>query len=90
MLTDTERRRRQQEAIELNDAIVQGLSVARLALELNETDRAGEAIDRTLAAARRIVTKLLEDLGDEAWPVAPGDLVRAKAAALDELERDGD
>lgn len=73
---------RQQQALELNDNIVQGLAVAGMALELGETDKAKDAVARTLSAAQSIITGLLKNSGRDR-PVEPGDLVRAQAADLD-------
>ncbi|MBV8161593.1 MAG: PAS domain-containing protein [Acidimicrobiia bacterium] len=46
-------------ALELNDDVVQGLAVAKIALELGQLDEAGGAIEATLAASKRIVSELL-------------------------------
>jgi hypothetical protein len=67
---DAERRRR--DAVEINDDVVQGLVVARLAVEVGDLEAAAAALDRTLEAARKIMADLLE-AGD---PVTPGSLVR--------------
>ena len=66
---------RQRQALEINDNVVQGLAVAKYALDVGDEERAYEAVARTLASARGIITNLLggEDLG-------PGDLVRGEAA----------
>ena len=66
---------RQRHALEVNDDIIQGLAVADLALNLDDVDKAREAIAQTLMAARRFVTDLLGDAGD-AIDIAPGDLRR--------------
>jgi hypothetical protein len=55
--------------------VVQGLVVARMAVEVGDLETAATTIDRTLDAARKIVGELLR-AGD---PVAPGDLVRHSA-----------
>ncbi|MPY92168.1 MAG: hypothetical protein GEV08_03610 [Acidimicrobiia bacterium] len=55
---DAERRNRRQ-ALEINDDIVQGLVVAKLALELDDPERATAALERTLDSARDIVAELL-------------------------------
>ena len=68
---DSERRRR--DALEINDDVIQGLVVARMALEVGDIATATAAIDRTLDAARHIVAELLE----AGSPVQPGSLVRA-------------
>jgi hypothetical protein len=71
---ELERRRR--DAIELNDDVVQGLVVARMAVHVGDLTTAAEAIDRTLEAARKIVGQLLQE-GDE---ITPGSLVRHHVA----------
>jgi PAS domain S-box-containing protein len=77
-------RRRRQEALELNDSVVQQLAVARLALDLGQQERAAQVIERALGAAQAIVAALLsEQLGDGAIGVRPGDLVRAAAAGAE-------
>ncbi|MCU1449576.1 MAG: Two-component system, sensor histidine kinase [Acidimicrobiales bacterium] len=68
-----ELRLRQRHALEVNDDIIQGLAVADLALNLEDYEKARQAISSTLEAARRFVTDLLGDGGD-AIPIAPGDL----------------
>jgi PAS domain S-box-containing protein len=60
---------------ELNDNIVQGLALAKYALEQEDTAKAAEAVAHTLEETRRIVSSLLADAG-----VRPGDLRRAEAA----------
>ena len=66
---------RQMQAREINDEIVQRLVVAQLAFELGEPDRATDALQSTLATARRLVTGLLGD-----GPVDPGSLRRSAPA----------
>ncbi len=56
---------RRQQALEINDNIVQGLAVAKYALDLGETEKVQEAIDGTLAAARTIISDLLEEIGED-------------------------
>lgn len=73
-----EARRRRQQALELNDSIVQGLAVGLYALELGEHDRARDAIDNTLEAAKGVIARLLAE-DDE---MQPGDLIRSHAADL--------
>jgi hypothetical protein len=70
MEDEAELRRRQ--AVELNDDVVQGLVVARMAVEVGDLATAAEAIDRTLDAARGIVAELLAAGG----AAEPGSLVR--------------
>jgi integral membrane sensor domain MASE1 len=75
--TELDRKR----ALELNDEVVQGLSVAKYALDSRETRTARRAIDHTLEAARQIVRDLLGASGD-GKPIGPGDLVRERPALL--------
>lgn len=70
---------RRQQALEINDNIVQGLAVAKYAFELGQHDRARAAVEGTLDAARKIISDLLEELGDEA-EILPGSLQRDRAA----------
>jgi len=69
---------RQRHALEVNDDIIQGLAVADLALNLDDYDKAREAIAGTLTAARRFVTDLLSDgaNADDGVTISPGDLRR--------------
>lgn len=53
---------RQRQALEINDNIVQGLTVAQLALDLDEKDRSKEALVSSLASARELITSLLGDV----------------------------
>lgn len=77
-LYEIEIRRRQ--ALEINDNVVQGLSVAKYALDTGEQDIAAAAITRTLGSARAIITDLLGE--DEETRLRPGDLVRGAAARV--------
>ena len=73
-----ESERRRQSALEINDNIVQGLAVISSALALGHQDLATAAADRTIAAARTIITDLL---GDEDAPIVPGSLRRGSAVS---------
>ena len=77
-LGEAQQRRRQ--ALEINDNVVQGLTAAMIALEENPDPVVHKFVDRTLAAARRMMDGLVEPAGPT---LAPGDLVRASAATLD-------
>jgi signal transduction histidine kinase len=70
---DMEKRERQ--AMEMHDNIVQGLAHAKMALDLGERAEGYKAIDDTLAASRRIMTEVLgrEGSGIE---LGPGDIRR--------------
>ena len=56
---------RRQQALEINDNVVQGLAVAKYALDLDQTAKAKEAIEGTLAAARRIISDLLDEVSTD-------------------------
>ena len=63
---------RDRRLLDIHDNIVQGLAEAQLALDLGRTSQARDAIESTLAQARRIVTELTDAPGAP----APGDLRR--------------
>ena len=72
---DSDQRDRENErrALDIHDNIVQGLAEAQMAFDVGRPEQAREAVDRTLAAARRLVTELL-------GAPAPGDLRRDTVA----------
>jgi len=72
---------RQRQALEINDRIVQGLVVAQAALAYDQRELSEEALDRTLVAARELISDLLVQANDERG-VRPGDLVRDVAASV--------
>ena len=53
-------RRREQAALELNDTVLQGLVVAKLAFELDEHERGLDALDAAITATSRMITALLD------------------------------
>ena len=67
---------REQEALDIHDNIVQGLAEAQLAFDVGRPEQAREAVERTLAQARRIMTELLGEPGS-GHELGPGDLRRA-------------
>ena len=69
-------RRREQQALELNDSVLQGLVVAKMALDLDDPDRAREALTTSIDSASRIITNLL---GSEHFSIA---LLRSSPAAV--------
>lgn len=76
---------RRRQALELNDEIVQGLTVAQLAHALGQRAETAEAIERTLHAAQAIISQMLaEEKADE--PLREGALRRETAARV--LARD--
>jgi hypothetical protein len=52
-------RQREQQALELNDNVLQGLVVAKLALDLDQPAKAREALDASIASASRMITDML-------------------------------
>ena len=75
-----EEQTRRQAALEINDSVVQGLTAALYALELEDTDAVRDYVRRTLDSARAIITDLV---GPNEGPVAPGDLVRTEPSTLE-------
>jgi signal transduction histidine kinase len=74
---------RRQQAMQINDGIVQGLTVAQLALDLERPDDSRQALNETLVKAREIISSLLGEMDTESQ-VSPGELVRARPALLRE------
>lgn len=72
---------KQRQALEMNDDIVQGLTVARMALDLGQVDKTEEALERTLAAASRIISDLLGQVESETR-LGAGQLVRSSSSPL--------
>jgi hypothetical protein len=52
-------RQREQQALELNDTVLQGLVVAKMALDLDKPVKANEALTASIGSASRIITGLL-------------------------------
>jgi PAS domain S-box-containing protein len=80
---DMERRR--QQALELNDEIVQGLAVAKMAFDTGKQDQGVGALTQTLRRAQQIVSRLLVDISEEGH-LLPGDLVREKPAEVSQAD----
>ena len=74
-------RKREQQALELNDSVLQGLVVAKLALDLGDTPRAQKALATSIGSASSIITDLL---GSEHFSI---DLMRSAPAMVDNDER---
>jgi hypothetical protein len=70
-------RQREQQALELNDTVLQGLVVAKMALDLEQPDKAEGALTSSIEAASRIITGLLANHQHSL------DLVRSAPAAID-------
>ena len=69
---------RRSEALDIHDNIVQGLAVAKIAFELDRKEEGLDAVEKTLAASRKIITDILGDSADTA--LRPGELTRRSAA----------
>lgn len=69
-------RQREQQALELNDTVLQGLVVAKMALDLDDPKRAHESLTASIDSASRIITELL---GSSYHTL---DLVRSSAATV--------
>ena len=52
-------RQREQQALELADAVLQSLVVAKLALDLDQPVKANDALTASIASASRVITELL-------------------------------
>ncbi len=76
---DERRKSKQRHVLELHDGVVQSLSVAHLALELDRTDESRAALLEALDNARAIVSKSLDELGRQGVPL--NDLIRDAAPA---------
>jgi len=70
---------KQRQVLELHDGVVQSLSVAQLALELDRAEESREALLEALENARTIVSRSLDELGRQGVPL--NDLIRDSAPA---------
>jgi len=70
---------KQRQVLELHDGVVQSLSVAHLALELDRAEESREALLEALENARAIVSRSLDELGRQGVPL--NDLIRDSAPA---------
>ena len=61
---------RQRQVLELHDGVVQQLTVAQLALDLDQADRSREALLAALENARAVVTRSVDELRAEGVPLA--------------------
>jgi len=72
---------RERQALEINDNIVQGLSVAKYSLDQGKDEQSREAVEETLRKARAIITELLGEKDSEI-ELGPGELRRKQPAAV--------
>lgn len=77
---------RRQQALQINDNVVQGLAVAKYAFDLGDNDKAKEAIEGTLSAARKIISDLLEEVSTD--EVFGTDALTRDAAATGFVKKD--
>jgi PAS domain S-box-containing protein len=72
-----EEQMRRKAALEINDNVVQGLTAALYALEIEDHDVLRAQLQKTLDAARHVITDLSAPIKGD---LAPGDLVRERPA----------
>lgn len=72
-------RERERRAMEINDSIVQGLVVAKYAVDAGQIEAGSKMIGETLGRARRLMTDQLEGVAGDGAVVRPGDLTRQAA-----------
>lgn len=74
-------RAREQQALELNDSVLQGLVVAKMALDLHQPQKAEQALDTSIESASRMITNLLgsEHFAIQLLRSAPASLSQAQA-----------
>jgi hypothetical protein len=73
---------RERQALEINDNIVQGLSVAKYALDQGKDETSKQAVEDTLKKARALITELLGEQGSEVELAKPGELRRQRPATV--------
>jgi signal transduction histidine kinase len=74
-------RQRERQALELNDAVLQGMVVAKMALDLDDRERAASSLEASIRSASQLISDLL-------GPSVDGDatrLVRGQAATIGEV-----
>lgn len=76
-------RQREQQALELNDSVLQSMVVAKMALDLDDAEKARDALDESIASASEIITELL---GSEHFAIT---LLRSRPATAHDPELDG-
>ena len=72
-------RQREQQALELNDNVLQGLVVAKMALELGQREKAATALESSISSASHMISDLLG-----AHPSRERGLLRTNPAAIGE------
>lgn len=74
-------RDRERRALEINDEIVQGLVVAKYAVEAGRQETGARVLQETLERARRLMTEQLEGVLEGGGEIRPGDLTRGTGPA---------
>jgi PAS domain S-box-containing protein len=69
-----------QRAFDLNNTIVQGLAVAKMALEEDQLETGLKAVTDTLREAQDMITRMLEEIEKFEGPLKPGDLILGEPA----------
>jgi PAS domain S-box-containing protein len=72
-----EEQMRRKAALEINDNVVQGLTASLYALEIEDLEVLKAQLQKTLDAARHVITDLSSSVGGD---LEPGDLVRERPA----------
>lgn len=72
---------RERQAVEINDNIVQGLTVAKYSLDQGRDEQSRRAIEDSLQRARELITELLGD-ADSEIELGPGELRRKRPATV--------
>ena len=70
---------RERQAVEINDNIVQGLSVAKYALDQGRDEQSKKAVEDTLRNARELITELI---GEDEVQLGAGEIRRKRPAAV--------
>ena len=71
---------RERQAAEINDSIVQGLAIAKYALDEGKDEQTRVAIESSLQQAKTLISELLE--GKAGGEIGPGDLRRSAPARV--------
>jgi hypothetical protein len=78
--------RRQRDAIEINDTIVQGMSAAKWALESGDLTNGLAIVSDTLALGHRLVSELIRDADmQQRWSGTPAPPIHADGSATQSL-----
>ncbi|MGK2947281.1 MAG: hypothetical protein ACSLFP_01790 [Acidimicrobiales bacterium] len=72
---------RERQALQIHDEVVQGLVVAKMALDLDQTEQSKEVLAATLASASGIIDDLIGKSRSE-LQLGAGDLVRERPAEI--------